>query len=125
MNLIMYICCWKKKINIVICEKITFQNGPFYFVSFFFVLPQKPNIFTPTYYIVRVLGAPGITFSKKVIKTLFFHSSKNPPNTHTDGHWYIYMKGSFSGNPVGEICESSGIMIMIAIFIMNVFTPKS
>ena len=61
----MYICCWKKKNKHVICEKITFQNGPFYFVSFFFVLPQKPNIFTPTYYIVRVLGAPGITFSKK------------------------------------------------------------
>ena len=109
----------------VICEKITFQNGPFYLIKFIFVLPQKPNIFTPIYYIVRVLGAPRITFSKKMSLKHFFHSSKNPPNTHTDGHWYVYMKGSFSGNSVGEIYESSGIMIMIAIFIMNVFTPKS
>ena len=72
MNLIIYILLLEEKNKHVIYEKIAFQNGPFYFISFFFVLPQKPNIFTPTYYIARVLGAPGITFSKKVNKTLFF-----------------------------------------------------
>ena len=55
----------EEKINMEFVRKLPLKNGPFYFISFFFVLPQKPNIFTPTYYIVRLLGAPGITFSKK------------------------------------------------------------
>ena len=59
----MYFCCWKKNKHLV-SEKITFQNGPFYLVNFFLILSQKHCILTPTYSLVCVLGAPGISFSQ-------------------------------------------------------------
>ena len=83
----------------VICEKITFQNGPFYFISFFLVLPQKPNIFTPTYYIVLVLGAPGITFFKKSHQNTFSQLSKPTKHAYWWSLVYIHERGLQSTHP--------------------------